>query len=104
MATGKQTVRVKLKRKAEKQVDHESDAVFDAFYDMVEKIQGMTLEEVMRDKGLDFEKARGREAEKLWTCRITKSWRAVCLLKTGPIIEILMIWDPDEAHSVRRRQ
>ena len=72
------------------------------FLDMVEKLQGMTLQQVMADKGLAFEKVLSRPKEKLWTLRINKNWRAICRLNTGPVIEIIAAADHTKTHSIRR--
>jgi hypothetical protein len=70
---------------------------------MIAKVQGMTLKQVWSDNGLDLEKDRSREKTGIHTIRITKGGRALCLLRTGPVIEIFGIKDPTAAHSVRRR-
>ena len=97
------TVKVQSKKSVAKQVSKAPEAVGDAFVDMIEKIQGMSLEQVMADNGLDFEKDQSRKKEGVWTLRISKGWRALCLLRTGPVIEIFGIKDPTAAHSNRRR-
>lgn len=98
-----ENVRVITKKSIGKEVGKAPDAIGDAFLDMIEKIQNMTLEKVMADNGLNFEKDQSRKKEGVWTLRITKGWRALCLLRTGPIIEIFGIKDPTSAHSSRRR-
>lgn len=72
------------------------------FLDMIEKVQVMTLAEVMEDNGLSFEKVLRRKTDKLWTLRINRSWRAICKLHTGPVIEILAVLDHTKTHSIRR--
>lgn len=86
-----------------KQVEKAPAEVEDAFFDMVEKVQGMTIPEVMADNGLDFEKDKKRKKVNGWTIRITRSWRALCLLRSGSIIDIYGIKNPTSAHSIRRR-
>lgn len=68
------------------------------FLDMIEKVQDMTLPQVMADKGLGFEKILSRPREKLWTLRIDRNWRAICKLNTGPVIEIVVVADHTKTH------
>jgi hypothetical protein len=96
-------VRVVTKGSTLKLVEKAPEAVEEAFFGAVEKIQAMTLEQVMADNGLDMEKDQGRRRAGVWTFRLSRGWRALCLLRTGPVIEVFGIRNPTEAHSVRRR-
>lgn len=95
-------IQVEFKKSLVKQIQKAPGEVRDAFIDMIEKVQGMTLEDAMADKGLSFEKVISRKNEKLWTLRINRNWRAICLLHTGPVIEIIAVLDHTKAHAIRR--
>jgi plasmid maintenance system killer protein len=93
--------RVHYQERVLKQVGKAPDDVEDGFFDMIEKVQGMTLDQIMADKGLNFEKDLSRKKEKIWTLRINKNWRAICLLHTGPVIEILAVLDHTKTDRLR---
>lgn len=91
-------VQVEFKKSVLKMVQKAPPGVAPAFVEMIERVQLMTLDQVMADNGLDFEKVLSRKSEKLWTLRVNRNWRAVCKLRTGPIIEILMVADHNNTH------
>jgi mRNA-degrading endonuclease RelE of RelBE toxin-antitoxin system len=95
-------VQVEFKNSVLKQVKKAPNEIREAFPDMVEKVQSMTLDEVRKDMGLDFEKVLSRPSEKLFTLRINRNWRAICKLRTGPIIEIIAVADHTKTHAIRR--
>ena len=97
-------VRVGTDRRVLKQVEKAPAEVEDAFFEMIDKIQAMTVTEIMADKGLDFEKDRKRKKINGWTLRISRGWRALCFLHGGSILEIYGIRDPTSAHSNLRRR
>ena len=103
MIMAKEKVSVYTSKAVMKQVEKAPAEVEDAFFDMVEKVQGMTIAEVMADNGLDFEKDQKRKRLNGWTLRIIRTWRALCLLRSGSIIDIYGIRNPTSAHSIRRR-
>lgn len=93
--------KVKLKDRVLKQVQKAPSEVEDSFFDMIEKVQGMTLDQIMADKGLNFEKDLSRKKERIWTLRINRNWRAICLLHSGPVIEILAVLDHTKTDRLR---
>jgi hypothetical protein len=86
-----------------KQIGKAPEGVEDAFFDAVAKIQASTWSQLVADQGLDLERDQSRKDAGVWTFRINRGWRALCLVRTGPVIEVFGIRDPTAAHSVRRR-
>jgi plasmid maintenance system killer protein len=72
------------------------------FYGSLEKIHAMkSLEELSRG-GFRWEKLEGRflpgTKKALYSYRLNRNWRVVCLLHPGPVIEILWVADHDKAY------
>lgn len=95
-------VQLDFRESVEQQVQKAPAGVGDDFRDLVKKVKDMTLEEVMADKGLSFEKDLSRKKEKIWTLRLNRNWRAICWLHTGPVIQILAVLDHTKTHARHR--
>ena len=87
----------------EKQLRKADDEVPKAFADMVEKIQAMDMVQLRQSKGLGWEKIPGRlhVGQQTYSLRINSDWRALCVLQTGPQIEILFIAKHDASYRCR---
>jgi hypothetical protein len=73
-----------------------------AFFDSLKKIHAMKSMDELPRSGLRWEKLEGRAfpgtKNPIYSYRITKNWRAICLLHSGPIIEILWVCDHDDSY------
>jgi hypothetical protein len=103
MGVGKPLIEIEYQQdRIEKQVIKAGGHVPDDFLAMVEKVQGLNMDQLQHDKGLNWEKVQGKKAPRtglqLYSMRINSKWRALCVLHTGPIIEILAIREHDKAY------
>jgi len=73
-----------------------------AFYESLKKIHAMESMAELPKSGLRWEKLEGRflpgSKKAIYSYRITKNWRAICILHSGPVIEILWVADHDDAY------
>lgn len=73
-----------------------------AFFGSLKKIHAMQAMEELGRGGLRWEKLEGRlypgTKQPLYSYRLNRNWRVVCLLKPGPIVEILWVADHDQAY------
>ncbi len=85
-----------------KDLDGSDQEVQTAFYESLEKIHAMESMEDLSRGGLRWEKLEGRfypgTKKPLYSYRLNLNWRAVCLLHSGPVIEILWVADHDQAY------
>ena len=72
------------------------------FFGSLEKIHAMKSLEELSKGGFRWEKLEGRffprTKKPLYSYRLNRNWRVVCLLNPGPVIEILWVADHDKAY------
>lgn len=86
-----------------KQLKGASQEVNTAFFGSLATIHSFTsMTQLAQHNGLNWEKLENKfyPGTKLpmYSFRITVSWRALCLLRTGPVIEIVGISNHDGAY------
>jgi len=77
--------------------------VLAAFFKALKKIHSYKgMDELRRDHGLNWEKLDGKflpgTKDALYSFRITGNWRALCVLRSGPVIEVVAATDHDSAY------
>lgn len=74
-----------------------------AFFQSLKRIHSFTtMAQLSQDHGLRWEKLVGKTFPgtkiPVYTYRITGDWRAICKLRTGPVIEIVAVLDHDDSY------
>lgn len=86
-----------------KQLDGSGEDVIAAFFESLKRIHSFkNLDDLRRDHGLRWEKLEGKylpgTKTPLYSYRITRNWRAICVLNQGPVVEIVVVTDHDSAY------
>jgi len=102
MASGKK-IEISLKTGIEKQAAKAGGRIPEALVNMIDKVQGFNMGQLQADSGLNWEKVINKRDPgtglQLWSLRITGSWRALCVLHSGPVIEIRAIRNHDKSYG-----
>ncbi len=86
-----------------KQLSGAAPEVWAGFFAGLKKIHRLNaMADLVADKGLNWEPIEGRRFpgtnEQLYCFRITRGWRAVCRMQTGPVIVIDFVVHHDGAY------